>query len=221
MRTKAGFFRVEGTLTPRPSIATAAWLAGNAQAAHERLLRLGNVALAAPFLGGPLRDAASASRVLWMGLRGISEDRLVVLGEEYAERFVIPSLREVGLALVEQARASGHRIVLVSDNLDVVMRHVFEHLGVDDLVCNSMEIRDGKATGRLHDPVIGGHVTVDWARRFAAENGIDLGASSGYGAQAEDGMLLASLGMPCAVHPDWQLRRMARDLSWPVVEGKP
>lgn len=219
MRSKAGFFRVEGTLCPRPTIATAAWLAANAQAVGERVLRLGNVALAAPFLGGPLRDSTAASRVLWMGLRGISEDRLVVLGEEYAERFVIPALREVGTALLDQARRAGLRIVLVSDNLDVVMSHVKAHLGADDLVCNTMELRDGNATGRLRDPVIGGHVTVDWARRFALEHDIDLAASRGYGAQAEDGMLLASLGQACAVHPDWQLRRMARDLSWPVVEG--
>ena len=219
MTTKAGFFRVEGTLCARPTIATAAWLAANAQAVGERVLRLGNVALAAPFLGGPLRDATSASRVLWMGLRGISEDRLVVLGEEYAERFLIPSLREVGTTLVADAKRAGQRVVLLSDNLDVVVRHVASHLGIDDLVCNSMEIRDGKATGRLRDPVIGGHTTIEWARAFAREHGIDLAASSGYGAQAEDGTLLASLGHPCAVHPDWQLRRMARDLSWPVVEG--
>lgn len=220
MSTKAGFFRVEGTLAPRPTIATAAWLAANAQAVGERLARLGNVALAAPFLlGGPLRDTVTGSRVAWMGLRGISEDRLVVLGQEYAERFLIPGLREVGLRLLEDARRQGHRIVLLSDNLDVVVRHVADHLGVDDLVCNSMEMRQGKATGRLADPVIGGHLAGEQARRFAEAHGIDLGASSGYGAQSEDGVLLSALGHPCVVHPDWQLRRMARDLDWPVVEG--
>ena len=217
--TKAGFFRVEGTLTPRPTIATCAWLAANAQAVGERLARLGNVALAAPFLSfGPLRDATTGSRVAWMGLRGISEDRLVVLGEEYAERFVIPSLREVGTELIRDARRQGLRVVLISDNLDVVVRHVANHLGVDDLVCNSMELRKGKATGRLRDPIITGHVASDWVRSFASEQGIDLSASSAWGAQAEDGMLLGAIGRPCAVHPDWQLRRMARDLDWPVVE---
>ncbi len=220
MTAKAGFFRVEGTLTPRPTITTAAWLAMNAQEVGERLARLGNVALAAPFLfGGPLRDTATGGRVAWMGLRGLSEDRLVVLGEEYAERFLVPSLREVGLRLLDDARRQGHRIVLLSDNLDVVVRHVADHLGVEDLVCNAMEIRNGKATGRLRDPIVGGHVAGETARRFAREHGIDLDASSGYGALAEDGTLLGAIGRPCAVHPDWQLRRMARDLDWPVVEG--
>lgn len=218
--TKAGFFRVEGTLTPRPTIATCAWLAANAQAVGERLARLGNVALATPFLSfGPLRDATTGSRVAWMGLRGLSEDRLVVLGEEYAERFLIPSLREVGLELVRDARKQGLRVVLISDNLDVVVRHVADHLGIDDLVCNTMEMRKGKATGRLRDPIVTGHVASEWVRGFASEEGIDLGASSAWGAQAEDGMLLGAIGRPCAVHPDWQLRRMARDLDWPVVEG--
>lgn len=218
--TKAGFFRVEGTLTPRPTIATCAWLAANAQALGERLARLGNVALATPFLSfGPLRDTTTGSRVAWMGLRGLSEDRLVVLGQEYAERFLIPGLREVGTELVRQARRQDLRVVLISDNLDVVVRHVADHLGVEDLVCNSMEMRKGKATGRLREPVVGGHVASEWVRSFAVEQGIDLGASSAWGAQAEDGMLLGAIGSPCAVSPDWQLRRMARDLDWPVVEG--
>ena len=81
-----------------------------------------------------------------------------------------------------------------------------------------MEIRDEKCTGRLEDPVIGGNVIGSWARSWAAEHGIDLGVCAAYGANADDGILLSSIGLPCAVHPDRQLRRMARDLEWPVVE---
>lgn len=216
----AAFFRVEGTLTPRPTLAAAAWLAANVQRVRERLLRLGNVALAAPFsLGGPLHDPTTGSRMAWMGLRGVSEDRLVILGEEYAERYVIPTLRDVGVGLLRKAEKKGHRVVLISDSLDAVMKPVAEHLGIEELVCNSMEIRDMKCTGRLEDPVIGGALAVDWARNFARQHGIDLTASLAYGAQGDDQLLLSAIGHPCAVHPDRQLRRMARDLSWPVVES--
>ncbi len=219
MSDSAAFFRVEGTLSPRPTLAAAAWLAANAQVVSERLVRLGNVALAAPFLmAGPLHDATTGSRVAWMGLRGISEDRLVVLGEEYFGDFVKPKLRSVGVELVGEARRRGQRVVLVSDGLDVVMRHLSQHLEADELVCNRMEIRDAKCTGRLEDPVVGGNVLGSWARGWATRNGIDLGRCAGYGANGDDGLFLSSLGLPCAVHPDRQLRRMARDLDWPVVE---
>jgi phosphoserine phosphatase len=220
MSESAAFFRFEGTLSPRPTLATAAFLAGNSQGFSERFARLGSVALAAPFVfGGPLRDPTTGSRMAWMGLRDISEDRLIILGEDYAHDYLIPSLRPVGLELIAHARGEGHRVVVVSDNLDVVMRPVCEHLGVADFACNSMELRKGRATGRLNDPILGGHVAGHWARKYADDHAIDLRRSLGYGAHGDDGMLLGAIGKPCAVHPDRDLRRMARDLDWPVVES--
>ena len=59
----AAFFRVEGTLTERGSLAASAWLASNAAGVGERVARLGNVALAAPFaLLGELQTGATATR---------------------------------------------------------------------------------------------------------------------------------------------------------------
>lgn len=219
MNASAAFFRFEGTLVSRPTLTAAAWLAANAQGFGERIARLGNVALAAPFMfETPLKDTTIASRMAWMALRDVSEDRLVVLGEDYATDFLIPNLREVGLELVRAAKSAGHRVVVISDNLDVVVRPVCDHLEIESVVANSMEMRRGKATGRLNDPVISGHIAGDWARRFAKEHGIDLERSLGYGAQGEDGMLLGAIGQPCAVSPDRSLRRLARDLDWPIVE---
>ena len=221
MPAQAAFYRFEGTLSSRATLVAAGWLAANAQGMRERILRLGNVMLAAPFVaGGPLHDATTGARVAWMGLRGVTEDRLIVLGQEYADRFVIPGLRSVGLELVAESRRVGQRIVLVSDNLDVIMGHVARHLEVEDFVCNSLELRDGKATGRLHDPVISGAATLGWARSFAADHDIDLGSACGYGASKEDGLFLSGVGRPCAVRPDRALRQLARDLDWPIVEER-
>ena len=215
----AAFFRVEGTLLERGPLAAAAWLASNAQGVGERIARLGNVALAAPLaFAGELRTGATSTRVTWMGLRGMSEDRLVLLAEEYVEKYVTGEVLEVGAELLKKARKQGRRIVLVSDNIDLVVAPLAEELEADDLICNRLEVRNGKATGRLEDPVIGGNVAGQWARTFAKEQGIDLGASWAYGASGADSLLLSAIGQPCAVNPDRQLRRLARDHEWPVVE---
>ena len=220
MSEKAAFFRVEGPLSPRPTVAAAAYLAANSQEISGRLARLGNVALAAPFLfGGPLADPAMGARVTWMGLRGMSHDRLAVLGQEYAERFVIPSLRETGLRLLKEATKSGHRIVLLSDNLHEVMEPVRAHLGADSLVCNRLELAEGKATGRLDTPVFHGAEQAKWVQRYAAETNTDLATSLAYGAQDDDQLLLSAIGRPCVVHPNRGLRNVARTFDWPVVEG--
>jgi phosphoserine phosphatase len=216
----AAFLRVEGVLVRGATLGASAYLAANAQGVGERLGRLGQLALAAPFaLAGPLAMGSASARATWAGLRGMGEDRLRVLCDEYRERFMEPRVSQVGLDLARQVRRRGAALVLISDNLDWLVEPLAEQVEADTLVCNRLEIRDGRATGRLLDPVVGGHLGGHWARSFASEHGIDLTRSFGYGARASDGLLLSSVGQPCAVHPDPFLRRLAHDHQWPVVDG--
>ncbi len=217
--TTAAFFRIEGTLVDKPTLAAAAWFAANAQGIGERLARLGNVALATPLaFAGEMQAGSTATRMTWMGVRGMTEDRLAVLGEEYYEKYLQDEVLEVGENLLKKARKAGQRIVFISDNIDLVVKPLADQLGADDLVCNRLELKRSKATGRLEDPVVGGNLSGQWARAFAADHGIDLDKSWAYGASAADSLLLSAIGKPCAVNPDRQLRRLAKDHDWPVVE---
>ncbi|MEQ1501981.1 MAG: haloacid dehalogenase-like hydrolase [Myxococcota bacterium] len=217
MGEPAAWFRVEGVLVGRPATVAAAWLAANAQKLEERAVRLGAVALAAPWALG-LGDATTGLRLAYAALRGTSDDRLRVLGEEYAHTWLIPNLRPAGVDLVEQARRDGLAIVLVSDHLAEIVAPLAAHLRADAVIANQLERNGGRATGRLVDPVVtrfGGERLRSWADR----HGYALDTSRAYGATGDDQVLLSAIGLPCAVHPDRSLRRIARDLDWPVVEG--
>lgn len=218
----AAFFRVEGALVRPAAVSAPAYFALNTQAVRSRLTRLGGVALATGMrLAGSLGDQQVVQKLAWMGLRGMGHDRLAVLGDEYYHRFVLPALKPVGLDLVARARKDGLRVVLLSELLDVIVAPLRDHLGADELISNRLELRDDEATGRLLEPVVGGLVSGQWARAFAAERGLDLTRSQGFGARGVDGLLLSAVGLPCAVDPDARLRRMARDLDWPVVQSAP
>jgi HAD superfamily phosphoserine phosphatase-like hydrolase len=215
--TTAALFRLEGPLSPRPTLTAAAWMAANAQRVRARLMGLSTMALAAPLSA---RDPARAAKLAWSALDGMSEDRLVVLGELYAEEHVIPALSAVGLDLLERCRAQDQRVVILSDNLDVVVRPVAEHLRIDEVICNQMELDDrGRATGALREPVLGPEMGGRALREALAERGVDLARACAYGSQHADSVLLGAVALPCAVTPDRELRRVARDLDWPVVEG--
>ena len=212
----AAFFRVEGPIVPSGAVAAAAWLAANSQEIGLRLGRLGAVALSAPAALGA--DPTTAVRIAWMSLRGMSEDRLVVLGEEYFATRLRGAIRPVGQELLARARREGQRVVLVSELLHPLVAPLADHLGADVLVCNRMELRAGRATGRLVDPVVG-RLGGSWLREVAADHALDLSRSTAYGARDADLPLLSAVGQPCAVHPDRSLRSAARDLDWPVVEA--
>jgi long-chain acyl-CoA synthetase len=109
-------------------------------------------AFARPFLYAINRRFAT--RVLYAVLRGISRDRLDLLGEEFFQYKLKPHLKEEGVRRVKELVASGRDVVLISHGLDHVIRHLAEHLGVKHIVTNRLEFRDGIATGRLIDPVV-------------------------------------------------------------------
>lgn len=214
----AALFRLEGTLSPRPTLTCAAWIVANAQRVRARLLGLGAMALAAPLAA---RDPSRASRLAWSTLEGISEDRLIVLGEIYAEEHLVPALSCVGLELWERCRAQGMRRVILSDNLDVVVRPLAAHLGADEVVCNAMELDERRrATGALREPAIGPSIGGRLLRERLEERGIELSDACAYGSHAVDSALLGAARLPCAVTPDRELGRVARDLDWPIVGEK-
>ena len=215
----AAFVRAEGSLLRRPTLAAAAWLAANAQTFQQRAFGLGTVLAASPLAlpGTPLSDSGTATRLAWAGLRGVSDDRLHILGEAYYKAHLADSLRSGGLRAIERARARGEAIVLVSDNLDVIIDHLATEIGADAVICNRMELRGDRATGRLAGPAICGTLGGARLRAFATERGLDLGACSAIGSRGHDQALLAAVGKPCAVSPDASLRRAARDLDWPIL----
>jgi long-chain acyl-CoA synthetase len=127
----------------------------NAQSFLERWARRGGLALSA--LVRPLLYASNrifATRFLHTLLRGVSQDRLDLLGEEYFHYILKPGLNPSSVNRLEELISSGHRVVLVSQGMDHVMRPLACHLGVEQLLANRLEFRDGLATGRLLDPVI-------------------------------------------------------------------
>ena len=113
---------------------------------------MGVLAIARPFLYATNR--VFATRLLHTVLRGVSRDRLDLLGEEFFQYFLKPRLKPAGVEQLKAAMAAGADVVLVSQGLDHIMRPLANYLGVGRILCNRLDFRDGRATGRLIDPVI-------------------------------------------------------------------
>lgn len=149
------FWRVEGSLLNLTAVRPVAFFSWNAQSFLERWARRGAMGVLA--VGRPvfyLTNRAFATRLLHMVLRGVSRDRLDLLGEEYFEYELKARIKRPGYEKLQEAIASGARVVLVSQGLDHIMRPLARHLNVGEIICNRLDFRDGMATGRLLEPVI-------------------------------------------------------------------
>src|SRR5436305_7719811 len=117
------YWRVEGSLLDLTVVRPVAFFTWNGQTFLERWVRRGLVFLMAvlrPFLYAANR--VFATRVVHAVLRGISRDRLDLLGEEYFNYKLKPYLKQDGVELLKGVRDSGAEIVLVSQSLDHIMR---------------------------------------------------------------------------------------------------
>ena len=149
------YWRVEGSLLELTTTRPIAFFAWNSQTFSSRGLRRGLVLLTAllrPFLYAANRKMAT--RIVHAVLRGITRDRLDLLGEEEFQYKLKPLLKAEGVKRLQALQDSGAEVVLVSQGLEHVMRPLAQHLGVKWIIANRLEFRDGVATGRLLTPVI-------------------------------------------------------------------
>ena len=149
------YWRVEGSLLELTTVRPVAFFTWNGQTFIERWMRRGLVLLMAllrPFLYAANR--VFATRVVHTVLRGVSRDRLDLLGEEYFQYKLKPQLKPDGVQALRGLIDSGADVVLVSQGLDHVMAPLARHLGAKWVIANRLEFREGIATGRLLNPVI-------------------------------------------------------------------
>jgi alcohol-forming fatty acyl-CoA reductase len=149
------YWRVEGSLLELTTVRPIAFFTWNSQTFAARAIRRSLVlamALLRPFLYAANRKAAT--RIVHAVLRGITRDRLDLLGEEEFQYKLKPLLKPEGVRQLKALQASGTDVVLVSQGLDHVMRPLARHLGVRWIIANRLDFRDGVSTGRLLSTVI-------------------------------------------------------------------
>jgi alcohol-forming fatty acyl-CoA reductase len=151
----ATYWRVEGSLLELGALRSLGFFTWNSQSFSERWAR--RLGMAVMTVTRPFAYAASrtfATRLLHTLLRGVSRDRLDLLGEEYFHYVLKPQFRPEAAEKLLEAVRGGERVVLVSQLLENILRPLANHFGVEAIISNRLEYREGEATGRLLDPIV-------------------------------------------------------------------
>ncbi len=132
---------------------------------------------------------------------------------EMVRQYLVPEM----IRKVEEHRAAGHLVALLSSTTNYLADPLAEELGIEHLLVTKLVVVDGCFTGEVERPLCYGHGKLHWARRFAEQHGVDLGASFFYTDSVTDVPMLEMVGHPQVVNPDPILRRMARRRGWHIV----
>ncbi|WP_082556774.1 HAD family phosphatase [Modestobacter sp. Leaf380] len=118
--------------------------------------------------------------------------------------------------LIEEHRAAGREIVIVSSSGAEMVEPIGEMLGVDRVVATRMVVAEGRYTGEIEYYAYGENKAASM-RAVAAEMGYDLADCWAYSDSVTDLPMLTAVGHPTAVNPDRGLRRAAAERGWPVL----
>jgi HAD superfamily hydrolase (TIGR01490 family) len=145
----------------------------------------------------------------------IEQVRAVVA--ETLDNIVDPIVYQEAMKLIAEHQAAGRDVIIISSSGTEIVEPIGARLGVDKALGTQMAIEDGKYTGEILFYAYGAG-KADAMRTLADEEGYDLAQSYAYSDSYTDLPMLEVVGHPFAVNPDEQLRRVARERVWPVLE---
>jgi HAD superfamily hydrolase (TIGR01490 family) len=135
---------------------------------------------------------------------------------ETLHHIVDPLVYDEAVTLIEEHRAAGRDVVIVSTSGAEVVGPIGEMLGADHVIATQLEIVDGKYTGTI-DYYAYAEEKARAIERLARDRDYDLAQCYAYSDSITDLHMLEVVGHPFAVNPDKELRRAAVARGWPIL----
>ena len=148
--------------------------------------------------------------------KGWDQARIRAIVRETLEDVVEPIIYAEALELIEEHKAAGRRVFIVSASPEEIVLPLADFLGVDEAIASRARVdEEGRYTGEMERYAYG-PFKADVMREIAAAEGIDLSASYAYSDSYTDAPMLEVVGHPVAVNPDRVLLKLAREREWEV-----
>jgi HAD superfamily hydrolase (TIGR01490 family) len=127
------------------------------------------------------------------------------------------TLHHYARPLIAGLRNAGFTVLLISGSPRETVKRAAADLEVDRWSAATLQVRDGRYTTRLTAApgLVGGKLSA--LHGCANDIAIDLAHSIAIGNSPSDAELLEIVGHPFAFEPDAELRQLATDRGWPII----
>ncbi|AYY13580.1 HAD-IB family hydrolase [Actinobacteria bacterium YIM 96077] len=210
-------FDLEGTILDWNLIEQYLWLCRSLTPVSRWPREVGSIAVSLPgYIRSELRDRGEFIRAFTRRYAGLPAEEIRRQARGAFGRAIHRRLLPGAVARAQAHRAAGHRTVLVTGSIDMLVEPLAYLF--DDVVAGRMHENDGVLTGYLDSPPLVDEARAAWLTQYAERHGMDLRHSYGYGDSHADVAWIQLVGHPTAVNPDGKLYRHARRHGWAVVD---
>ena len=148
--------------------------------------------------------------------KGWDQEKIRSIVASTLEAVVEPIIYSEAADLIEEHKAAGRLVVIISASPSEIVEPLGRYLDVDRVIASEASVdADGKYSGEMAFYAYGPH-KAEAMRSLAASAGIDLEASYAYSDSATDIPMLEAVGHPVVVNPDRALARWADEKGWEI-----
>ena len=138
----------------------------------------------------------------------------------HAQKFFSSIQVRYNATVVERLRAHqscGDRTIVVSGAMQDIIFPVTDQLGIDHHLCTTPGVEGGRYTGRILKQAIGAGKAA-LVEDYCLSHQIDPRGCVAYGDHHSDRHMLNCVGLGVAVHPDVQMRALAAQHQWEIIQ---
>ena len=209
-------FDVDGTLVETNVVEYFLWMRLRAQPLDEWPSFMARMLRQAPrWLYLERRSRAEFQRSFYREYDGLDPEVMQRLGREALDAVTLRRIYPEGMRRIREHKRAGHRVLLLTGALDVVVEPLAELLDVE-VDCAHLLVNDGRLTGDLESPPPAGEARSALLEEYAGRNGVVLSESFAYADSLSDLPMLELVGSPVAVNPDARLSQVAGQRGWRI-----
>lgn len=159
-------------------------------------------------------------RFLQFSLKPLTEhsmDRLQELHQEFMHTYIEPLMLPKAKELLQEHRAQGDFLLIITATNGFVTRPIAERLGVDDILTTDPEIINDRYTGDYVGTPTFQQGKVIRLQQWLKNREINLAETCFYSDSINDLPLMEQVGKPVAVDPDERLEAIALARQWKII----
>jgi HAD superfamily hydrolase (TIGR01490 family) len=153
--------------------------------------------------------------VSWV--KGIPENIMVDLCYEVFHQVLLPSVYKEARAEIAYHKTNNARVVLLSSALTAICQEMAANLGIDDIICSELEVKNGYLTGRPVGHLCFGDEKAVRLMAYCDKNIYSASDAWYYGDSISDLTALKAVGNPVCVNPDKKLKKEALKRVWKIL----
>jgi HAD superfamily hydrolase (TIGR01490 family) len=168
-----------------------------------------------------LRDPYKVIEAMTGWVAGMAEKDMIKLSSDVFQKVLMPSVYEEARIEIDLHKANSARVVILSSSISTICMETAINLGMDDVLCTELEVKNGYLTGQPAGRICYGEEKLTRFKEYCEKNNAIISETWYYGDSFSDLPVLCLAGNPVCVNPDKELDREALKRGWKIVHWGP